>query len=182
MTEENIVYIQLVFKLKDKKLLSEFSLMTGSVRERKEKAPHLFEQERTSAEKSLVLPVSINEDSLGKPLVVEVSDDATGGSGASGGSESGATQQVITNIPIEIGGKLVNFLALIKAKASILRGKHKDNITSFDPSYKFYLLKDRYQYILAVKVSPGSPGDQVDTVDKIKYSLNGGQCGAESCY
>ena len=108
--------------------------MRGSSSDRKRKLPHIFDSERASVERGLYLPVSMAEDSLGTPLDVEASDG------------------LIHNIPLEIRGKLVNFLDLIKAKASMLSPKHKDNITSFDVSYKFYLLKDKYQYVLAVKV------------------------------
>ena len=52
-------------------------------------------------------------------------------------------------------------------KAKILRPTHKDNITSFSKHYRFYLLRDKYQYVLAVKISGA------DTVDKIRYSLSG---------
>ena len=149
VTEANLAYVLFSFKQKDKKLLSEFAVMRGSSSDRKRKLPHLFDSERASVERGLYLPVSINEDSLGTPLDVGVSDG------------------LIHDIPLEIRGKLVNFLDLIKAKASMLSPRHKDNITSFDSSYRFYLLKDRYQYVLAVKVLGGNQ------VDKLKYSLNG---------
>ena len=123
--------------------------MRGSSSDRRRKLPHLFDSERVSVEKGLYLPVSINEDSLGKPLDVEVSNG------------------LIKEIPLEIRGKLVNFLDLIRTKASMLNPKHKDNITTFDSSYNFIYCKDKYQYVLAVKILAGNQ------VDKLKYSLNG---------
>ena len=143
LTEDAIVYIQLSFRQKDKKLLSEFALLPGSV------SNHVPGSDLALVERNLAIPVSIHKDSLGKPLPVEISDG------------------VITDIHIEIDGKLVNFLDVIKAKANILRAKHKDNITSFDAQYKFYLLKDKYDYVLAVKIS----GPEI--VDKIRYSISG---------
>ena len=49
----------------------------------------------------------------------------------------------------------------------MLRANHKDNITIFDKDFKFYSLKDKYDYVLAVKVLGH------DYLEKIRYSLNG---------
>ena len=140
LTDDAIVYIQITLRQKDKKLLSEFSL---------EKPSHIAKHEIASVETTLFIPASINEDYLGKPLPVNVLNG------------------VITHIDISIDGKLVNFLDIIINKAKILRAKHKDNITSFDQYFKFYLLKDKYDCVLAVKILGPN------TIDKIRYSING---------
>ena len=60
-----------------------------------------------------------------------------------------------------------NFLDTIKQKANMLPKNHKDKITVFDNKYLFYFLKDKTNYILAVK--------QLDSnnIIKIRYSLDG---------
>ena len=47
------------------------------------------------------------------------------------------------------------------------RAKHVDNITSFDSSFKFYLIRDVNNYVLAVN----HINDKC--IEKIRYSLNG---------
>lgn len=49
----------------------------------------------------------------------------------------------------------------------MLRINHKDKITLFHENWKFYKLKNKYDYVLAVKtVKPGF-------IDKIIFSLDG---------
>lgn len=126
LSDDAIVYIQVTFRQKDKKLLSEFSLLSSDGTDRKDLF-HIPRSDLKSVESNLSIPVSIDEDSLGKALPVDISDG------------------LITHIHLEIDGKLVNFLDIIKSNAKILRAKHKDNIISFDSSFKFYLLKDNTQ-------------------------------------
>ena len=140
LTQDDIVYVMLSFRQKDKKLLSEFSLS--------EKA-HIPKSDFIITDKKLNVPVSINEDSIGKPLSVNVSNG------------------VITNINIIINNKQVNFLDIIRKKAKVLRPNHKDNITHFDENFRFYLLKDNSDYVLAIKKL------SVNLIDKIRYSLSG---------
>ena len=141
LSEDSIVYVQISFRQKDNKLLSEFSL---------DKPSHIPNTDLISTEKIISLPVSINEDSIGKPLDVTVSNN------------------IITNISLNIKGNEVNFLDIIKSKAKSFGNRsHKDNITSFDEDYKFYLLRDKHEYVLAIKTLT------TDSVDKIKYSLDG---------
>ena len=73
---------------------------------------------------------------------------------------------IITNIKLTIRNK-VNFLDIIKSKAKLLKASHIDNITFFDTNYKFYLLKNKFDYILAVKVTANN------SIEKIRYSTNG---------
>lgn len=58
----------------------------------------------------------------------------------------------ISHINLTINGKKVNFLDIIKNKAKLLTINHTHNITHFDKDFNFYLLKDRHDYVLAVKV------------------------------
>ena len=95
------------------------------------------------------MPVSINEDSIGKPLSVNVSNG------------------VITNINITINDKQVNFLDLIRDRAKVLRLNHKDNITHFDENFRFYLLKDKSDFVLAIKKL------SANSIDKIRYFISG---------
>lgn len=120
----SVVYSLISFRPKDKKLLSEFSL---------DKPYHVPTHEHTLTRHDLTIPVSVNEESLGKPLAVEI---------------SGTT---ISDIILVLAGKKVNFLDVIKNKAKLLRANHVNNITSFDKSFKFYLLLDKNHYVLAVK-------------------------------
>lgn len=62
---------------------------------------------------------------------------------------------------------LTNFIYIIIDKAKILRPNHKDKIIYFDSDWKFYLLKDKFDYILAIKVL------NTNSIEKISYSLNG---------
>lgn len=143
LSDDAIVYIQISFRQKNKKLLSEFLL---------DKPSHIPDGQVGLVASELSIPLSINEDSLGKSLPVKILNG------------------FITYIGIEIkmrSMKLVNFLYLILNNAKILRDKHKDKITCFDQSYKFYLLKDKYDYILAVKILGGY------SIDKLRYSISG---------
>ena len=109
MNISDVVYIQILFRLKDVKLLSEFSL---------DRPSHVSVPENIMGEKILNIPVSVNRDSLGKPLTVLVDNG------------------FITNIILNILGKDVNFLDIIKEKAKYLPTNHKDNIRSFDDNFK----------------------------------------------
>lgn len=140
LTPEAIVYVQINFRKKDKKLLSEFSL---------DKPSHISKQENIITESMLTIPVSINKDSIGDPLTVSISNG------------------IITNINLIINSKQLNLLDIIKNKAKLLRANHKDNITSFYENLKFYLLKDKYDYVLAVKLVDNH------SIEKIRYSIDG---------
>ena len=140
LTEESIVYIQISFRQKDKKLLSEFLPV------HRDNVSYIPKPDLNNIDSNLSIPVSINEESLGKPLPVDISNG------------------LITHIHMEIGNEPINFLDVIKNNAKILRSKHKDNINSFDDKFKFYLLKDKRDYILAVKVL-GS--DNLDILSRV---------------
>lgn len=63
----DISYIQLAFRQKDHKLLSEFSVQ-------KDKPLHISDIDNNLINYSLNIPVSVNEDSIGKPLTVTVTN------------------------------------------------------------------------------------------------------------
>lgn len=50
--------------------------------------------------------------------------------------------------------------------ANLLLTNHRANISNFGENWKFYLFRDTYNYILAIRVSESS-------IEKIRYSLNG---------
>jgi len=136
----DIVYIQVSFHLTDIKLLSEFSI---------DKPDHVTKFDSSNIEKMLKVPVSVNPDSLGEPLVVDIYNGC------------------ISNIYINIRGVDRNFLDLIRYKAKFLKDGHKDNIINFDGDFKFYKLTDSWEYVLAIrKFIDGS-------IEKIRYSLAG---------
>lgn len=140
LTDEAIIYIELIFRQKDKRLLSEFNL---------EKPFHVTKYEVLKTERELVIPVSVSEKSIGKPLSVNTSNG------------------LITHINLNLQDKMVNFLDVIRNNAKLIRAGHKDNITHFYENFRFYLLKDKSDFVLAIKkLSPNS-------IDKIRYSLNG---------
>lgn len=140
ISEEAIVHIELIFRQKDKKLLSEFSL---------EKPSHVTRSDIVNTERELVIPVSINESSLGKALPVTTSNGQ------------------ITHINVVLNDNPVNFLSVIRDNAKIIKQGHKDKITIFDDGFKFYLLRDKVDFILAIKVLGAN------SVKKIRYTLNG---------
>lgn len=140
LSEQAIVHIELIFRQKDKKLFYEFHL---------EKPTHVTKSEFVNTERDLIIPLSVNEDSIGTPLPVMTS------------------KGLITHINIDYDGKSIKFLDVIKNSAKLIRRGHKDNITSFDEGFKFYLLKDRIDFVLAVKILGAN------TINKIRYSLKG---------
>ena len=123
----------------DTQLLSEFKL---------NKPEYVKTSELTNVSNTLKIPVSINEDSIGKPLDTIVSNN------------------IITNIKLNFKNKEINFLDNIKNKTRFLSDKHSNKITIFDSSFKFYKLRDKYHFILAVKVTDSH-------IEKIRYSLDG---------
>ena len=142
LTDEFIVYIQLSFKKLDTKLLSEFGV------DNLNNVPLLA---YSGVKQKLNIPVSVNEDSLGKSLDVVIVNNK------------------IVNICLIINNNKVNFLEKIKEKASMLkRVNHTDNITSFDSNFKFYLIRgENNNYILALN----HINDK--SIEEIRYSLNG---------
>lgn len=140
LSEDSILYIQVSFIQQDRKLLSEVSLVKPS---------HISNYENLLVKDVLTVPISVNEDYIGKPLGVTI------------------VNGFITGIDLIIKNNRVNFMSIILDKAKILKTNHRDKITSFDENFKFYLLKDKYDYILAVKTLGSS------SIEKVRYSLDG---------
>lgn len=108
LTNQSILYVQIIFRKIDSKLLSEFSM---------DKPNHISITDIASTHKKLNIPISVSENSLGKPLDIVIVDG------------------VVKNIPLTIKDKKVNFLDIIKNKVKFLRRSHKDVISSFDSSF-----------------------------------------------
>jgi hypothetical protein len=146
LLDEDIVYIELTIKNKERILLSEFNLDEDKVKDK-----HIEKDSLINTKKSIKVPISVNEDSLGKPLNIKTSEG------------------FITNIELSIDKKDVNFLDSIMEKNKYIRDNHPDRITSFDDKYKFYLINDKSTglYVLAIKIRADN------TIDKIRYSLSG---------
>ena len=140
LSEDSILYIQVSFIQQDRKLLSEVSLVKPS---------HISNYENVLVKDVLTVPISVNEDSIGKPLGVTI------------------VNGFITGIDLIIKNNRVNFMNIILDKARILKTNHRDKITSFNENFKFYLLKDKYDYILAVNTLDSN------SIEKIRYFLSG---------
>ena len=137
---KDIRYVMISFRQKDQKLLSEFSL---------DKKYHHDAGDFKLTQNKLTIPVSVNEESLGKALPVITSNC------------------FITHINVTISGHKINFLDVIRRKAKVLILSDKDNITIFNDNFKFYLLKDNTDFVLAIN----KINDKF--IDKIRYTLNG---------
>lgn len=147
LTEDQIVYIQLRFKKLDKKLLQEFS--SSNI---KEIITTSTPSETLSLKGLISIPVSTHSDSLGKPLDINIKDG------------------FITNVFFSLNNEKVDFISRLQSSSlhSHTKGKIAIDYTHhFDPSYTFYLLKDKVFYILCIKYhSNGS-------IEKYRYGLNG---------
>jgi predicted RNA-binding protein len=143
LIQEDVVYIELSFRKKDKILLSDISVDRNIT--------HIEKRVLDTDKKSLNIPVSINQDYLGELLSVEIENN------------------LITNVKVNVNSKEINFMDLINEKSSYIREKHVDNITYFDSSYNFYLTKDEQKkpLNLAIKII------DKQSVDKIRYYLTG---------
>ena len=145
LTNDDIVYIQICFRKLHVKLLSDFTLDKNFDVTNNMTKPEIDVISNTSN-----IPVSTDESSLGTTLKVTFVDN------------------IITYIYVSVANETFNFLDIIKAQSKLLPNGHRDKITNFDSSYKFYLtyINTKY-YVLAIKY--------VDTnkVIKISYFLNG---------
>lgn len=123
LTDEDIVYIQVSFRLLDKMLYSGLFLDS--------------EESNSPTSRSTLnmisMPTSTNEVDLGKPLPVITDNNK------------------IKEVTVSIKGVICNFMVNILEKAKLIRNKHEDNITEFDSSCKFYYIKSSIDYILVIK-------------------------------
>jgi hypothetical protein len=76
-----------------------------------DKPNHISISDNINTKKNLNIPISVYENSLGKPLNVVI------------------VNNLITNFPLNIKNKEVNFLNIIKDKAKVIISNHTDNIT-----------------------------------------------------
>jgi hypothetical protein len=104
-----------------------------------------------SIDRGLNIPATMNESSLGIPLKTVLAEDNN-----------------ISYIYLTTeDNKVINFLDVIRKKASFLKRNHRHNITVFSSDYNFYLFRDNISYVLAVK--------RIDdyNIDNIRFSLQG---------
>jgi hypothetical protein len=141
LTDEDIVYVQIILRELETKLLSEFKL--DSIENNHNK------RETIETKRNLIIPISISEKYLGPALNTTVDDN------------------YVTDIDVVINNEKVNFLDIMRDKAKVLRGAHKDKITHFDKGFKFYLLKNNVSYVLGIHET------DKNNVEKIRYSLDG---------
>lgn len=142
---QDIVYIQISFRKLDVKLLSDFRLDKSDV-----VIDNMTKRDIDTISSTSNIPVSTNESSLGTPLKVTFVDN------------------LITSISVTRGGESFNLLDKIKAQSKLLPNNHKDKITTFDSSFKFYLTNINMKYyVLAIKYVDSNK------VIKISYFLNG---------
>ena len=145
LIDEDIIWVQLTFKQLDVKLISEFILDKPVLELNMISLP-----DKDRILKGVNIPVSVNKSSLGNLLETKVDNG------------------YISYIKLAIDNKTINFLDIIKEKAKFLRANHKDNIVSFDCSWRFYFLMEmRSKYVLAIKYINKS------TIEKIRYSVDG---------
>lgn len=134
ISTDDIVYIQVSFMKLSEKLLSEFRLDDNNgVR------PNIINNEH------LNIPISINEDSLKKPLTTECDNEGN-----------------LTAILYNNGEEIINLLTLINENAKFSRTS-----LTLDKHYKFYSLTYNISYILAVKIIDS------DHIHKIRFTCDG---------
>ena len=102
LTNDQIYYINLIFYQQDRKLLSEFALTKPS---------HISNCENSLTADILTVPISVNEDSIGKPLGVTVVNGFN------------------TEINLIIRNNRINLMSTILNKAKILKNKHRGKKT-----------------------------------------------------
>lgn len=143
LVNEDIVYVQISFRLLDKMIYSDLLI-------NKDKLANITSTEKKDTLDLIVIPTATNEDGLGKCLPVVLDSN-----------------NFIKEVNIIIKDRKSNFLDIIIDKTKYIKKNHTDVITAFDKDYKFYYIKGNIHYILVVKQI-----DQYK-VEKLKYSLSG---------
>lgn len=144
LTDDEINYIQVTFRLLNKEVFTELFLD-------KPKLTNVSPSTISTIRDIISIPATTDETVLGKPLPVAL-----------------ALNNRIEVVNVVIDGVSLNFLDIIIEKTKYIRLKHKDVITEFDMSCKFYYIKSSIDYILVIR-------DLADNkVEKLKYSLSGG--------
>jgi len=127
ISENSIQYIQLSFSEVNIKLTRDLILDKNILHS-------VDTTDEISISKCIYIPVSVYPKALEIALSKQLDNNMN-----------------ITNIYLNIHGKNIHFLDEIKAKARFLKPNHMNNISKFDSSLNFYLLKDKYLYVLAIK-------------------------------
>ena len=146
IVNEDIVYVQICFRLLDKMIYSDLVID-------KDKYNNISITDKKGTVDLVVIPTATKEDGLGKCLPVVLDSNNN-----------------IKEVNIVIKGVKYNFLDSIIENTKYISNKHLDAITSFffiKKDYKFYYIKGNIDYILAVKEV------HLDKVDKLKYSTSG---------
>lgn len=128
LSDDEIIYIQVTFKLVNKLVYSDLILSKSMKKE-------LTNVHRKNALELITVPVVNDEEHLGLPLPVLLDNN-----------------NKIISITANIKGFNTNFLHVILSKSKILTSD-KNKITDFDNSYNFYYIKSKIDYVLAVKQS-----------------------------
>lgn len=140
---EDIIYVQISFRLLDKKIYSDLFID-------KDKLVNMTATEKKNTLDLVVIPTATNENGLGKCLPVVLDSN-----------------NKIKEVNVVIKNVKCNFLDIILEKTKYIKNSHRDVITSFDKDYKFYYIKGNIDYILVVKEIAQN------RVEKLKYSTSG---------
>ena len=140
---EDVSLVYLYFRKLDSKIINELRIDNSII-------SRLDTGEISNLFSTISIPLSVDPFSIGRKLAT---------------SEQNG---YITSIALEKDNSKIEFLGLIQSKSKLLYYKHADNISSFDKSFKFYLVKVKNSsYVLAVKEIDKS------SILKIKFSLSG---------
>lgn len=144
LEDDDIVYIQISFRLLDRKVYSGLSI---------DKTNLSYTSSTKTEQKNVVdiasIPTTTEENVLGKPLEVVIDSNDS-----------------ISCINLLVDGKTTNFLNNILEMSKYIRKNHKDVFSTFDSKYKFYFVKSNINYVLAIK-------DLGYKVEKLKFSTTG---------
>lgn len=127
LSDDEIVYIQVSFRILDRMVYSDLLI------DKTKLINVAISTVRTTLD-IISIPTTTNENNLGKSLPVVIGLD-----------------NKIKEVNVTINGVLYNFLYIIIEKTKYIIAKHKDIITEFDMSYKFYYIKSSIDYILVIR-------------------------------
>ena len=147
LTDEYIMYIQISFRLLDKKIFNRLRLIHD-------------ENRSISENKRLKTIISI-------PVFRDIKQLINSGSSIPVTLDS---NNKIKEIEVYINGTKINFLDKILEKSNYnasARKSHSDYVTLFDSSYSFVYIKSNIDYILAAKQL------STNSIEILKFSLSG---------
>lgn len=116
LSDDEIVYVQVSFRKLDLLLYSNLVLDRS-------KLTNIPPSTARNTLNIISIPTTTDEKDLGKHLHANLDSD---------------NKKKIKYINIIINGNIYNFIDIIREKAKYIRANHKDIITEFDMSYKFY--------------------------------------------